>query len=226
DIILLNKVDLVSAAHLQTLRDSIARRVPGARLLATTHARVPLALLLGVGYYDPARLAHAPQRDIHVHPAGAATNHDHSHEHDHDHSHDHNHEHDHNHDHEHPADHSLMFSTWHWSSTQPLALQALYGALADLPASIYRAKGFVYVQELPDVRCLLQLVGKRITLTPGEPWGSETPATGLVMIGTWGSVDADALRQRLAACVAAPAPARVTVPAGGLWQWLRKQVHA
>ena len=70
----------------------------------------------------------------------------------------------------------------------------------DLPQTIYRAKGIVYLEELPEYQIILQKVGKRSSLKDGSRWGSETPRTELVMIGIEGSIDEDAMRIALEGC--------------------------
>jgi len=104
DIVIINKVDLVSADELQAVRDWVRQISPQARLLETTHGRAPLELILGVGSYTPERLAQRSTRDVHVHEVHG----------EHDEAHEHNHDHHHAHDHQH--DHSLVFNTWNFTS--------------------------------------------------------------------------------------------------------------
>ena len=92
DIVVLNKVDLVTAEELEDIRtdlirrivprmkmrkvflnvvdiktDLIRRTVPEARILEVTYGQVPLELVLGVGKYAPERLHRRAERDVHVH---------------------------------------------------------------------------------------------------------------------------------------------------------------
>lgn len=48
DLILLNKTDLVDAAALEAVRSWLSELAPRARIFATSHARVPLPLVLGM----------------------------------------------------------------------------------------------------------------------------------------------------------------------------------
>jgi len=48
----------------------------------------------------------------------------------------------------------------------------------------------------------MHLVGRRMTVVPGQPWGDTQPSTRLVVIGTPGGVPAAELEQRFRACVA------------------------
>jgi G3E family GTPase len=200
DMVILNKVDLVSAEALTQLKTWIHNFVPKARIFETTHANVPLELVLGVGDYDPQRLMHVPVREVHVHSAAD--------------------DHDHDHDHDHEHEHSLVFSTWHWICDTPLSLQAVYAELEKLPASVYRAKGFLYVREMPETRCVLHIVGKRATVTQGEAWGDISPQTTLVLIGAHGSLNPDTLQKQFDAC-RADVPAELPQWLDGALRWLR-----
>ncbi|KAB8140591.1 GTP-binding protein [Chloroflexia bacterium SDU3-3] len=52
DMVVLNKIDLASQNLLAGLREWIRMIVPNAKIFATSHAQVPLDLLLGVGRYQ------------------------------------------------------------------------------------------------------------------------------------------------------------------------------
>lgn len=198
DIIVLNKVDLVSEPDLEALRRWIRSIIANARIYETTFARVPLNLILGVGAFDPDRLLAHESADVHVHEPGESA-HDHAHH-----------------------DHSLLFNTWHWSSDQPLSLKAVERAVKSLPDDIFRAKGFLYLADDPDRAGVLQVVGKRATVTVGEPWGSRSARSQIVVIGG-GTLDAAALNARFEACLAANAPPgdlqRLT---SNVIEWLRR----
>lgn len=84
-----------------------------------------------------------------------------------------------------------------FTSTSPLPLQRLHDLLGTLPRDIVRAKGIVSLVEKPDHRCLVQVSGRRATLTVGQPWGDEAARTRIVFIGVKGSVDVFALRSQL-----------------------------
>ena len=93
------------------------------------------------------------------------------------------------------------FSTWHWTCDRPLSLLKLRAFFENLPQSIYRAKGIVYLEEIPDYQVILQKVGKRSSLKDGARWGSEIPRTELVMIGIDDGIDWKAMRAALEKCV-------------------------
>ncbi|MEM7134756.1 MAG: GTP-binding protein [Chloroflexota bacterium] len=186
DIVLLNKADLVTRQKLDQLQASVRRIVPEARIVETVEANVPLELVLDVGTFDLARLAENEALDVHVHPELDT----HGHEHD-----DHHEHHTHHHD-----DHTILFSTWHYSDAEPLLFKSVRQAIDRLPLGIFRAKGFVHLHDFPERRGLLQMVGSRVSLTKGEPWGAETPHTDLVFIGEAGAIEPAKLQAAFEAC--------------------------
>ena len=182
DIVVLNKVDLVNDEKREELADFVKNLVPRARILETTHGKVPLDLALGVGTYDLRRFSGTSGLDVHVHPNGEA------------------HDHDHAHDREDEHDHTLVFNTWSYMTDKPLSHRAVRHAVKTLPATIYRAKGFVYLDETPDRKGIVHVVGQRARLIIGEPWGDEKPGTQLVFIGEYGGIDDCELQSRFDAC--------------------------
>ena len=188
DMVVLNKVDLVTSENLEVIKEQVIRQIsPEARILEVTYGQVPLELVLGVGNYAPEILQRRTERDVHVH--GVDEDHDHE-----DHHHD---EEDHHHEH---TDHTLVFSTWSWTTDKPVSLRALRGMFVELPNTIYRAKGVVYLHDMPDNMAIFQLAGKRASLTLAGEWGDEPPRTQIVMISTHGGLDPDDLSAKLDAC--------------------------
>jgi G3E family GTPase len=166
DIVVLNKTDLVDADGLATVRQAIFEIVPDARIFETSYGEVPLSLLFGHGAFDPLRLEGRGVHDVHVHRGTA----------------------DHIHD-----DHGTVFHTWSYESERPFSLQAIQATIDRLPATIYRAKGILYLDDAPDRRCVLQVVGKRASITMEEGWGEQTPYNRIVLIGAADGLDETAL---------------------------------
>ena len=110
--------------------------------------------------------------------------------------HDH-HDHD-DHDHQHPS-----FETWSWSGAAAISGTGLVEALKHLPDGIVRAKGLLHLREDPASRYVLQVVGRRFSVTVDRPWSGDAPGSQLVVIGLPGAVDADALDATLAELTAA-----------------------
>lgn len=207
DIIILNKVDLVTAEELEEIKSKVIHRlVPMARILETTYGQVPLELVLGVGDYTLERIWQRAEKDVHVHGIEESDHDHHEHEegvhdaHDHHEHEEHSHEEHEHHHHEH-TDHRLVFSTWSWTTDKPLSLKSLRRVFEELPITIYRAKGFIYLNDMPESRIVLQMVGKRASLTQTDDWDEEKPHTQIVMISSHGGMDAEALRAQFEACV-------------------------
>ncbi len=130
DLVVLNKCDLVDAAARWRCRDRVQGIAPGARLLETSHGRVPVELLFGAAGDSGLRSACAGHK-----------RHDHA-------------------EHRFPGGESA-FDTWHWACRRPLSLPRLKAAIQALPNSVYRAKGFLHLEELP-----LITVGRPVTRPP------------------------------------------------------------
>ncbi|MGB1286656.1 MAG: CobW family GTP-binding protein [Aggregatilineales bacterium] len=210
DILILNKVDLVNAETLQAVRHYARKIMPSTRLLETTHAHVPLELMLNVGNFSAERFMSREPGDVHVHTAAELASDGHAHDHDHAHVHD---------------DHTLIFSTWSWETDQPISMKALQRTMEQLPLSIYRAKGIFFLADSPDSQAVLQVVGKRINLNlDGEKWGDRPLRSQCVFIGTVDGIDADALQAQMDACLASNVPASDAHQlATAALRWLRRK---
>lgn len=179
DIVVLSKIDLVDEAQRAEVEAWVRRIVPQARILPAVHGEVPFNLLLGVGRY---KLELAPAQPHHEHE-----HHEHGPDCDHDHDH---------HDH----DHGVAFSSWSYTSRQPFGLKALREVVLNLPVAIFRAKGLLYLADVPHRRAILQAVGPRVNVTLGEPWDDEPPRTQLVFLSTPGDLDEAALQAAFDRC--------------------------
>lgn len=205
DIVILNKIDLLDAKALAEVRNWIHDIVPRARILETTQAQVPTALVLGVGEYDADRLAQRKALDVHVHPAGEDDGHDHDGD-------------------SHSHDHATVFETWNWTSDQPVSYRALRRVMEHLPLAIYRAKGFLYMSDMPDQKAVLHVVGKRVSLSLDAPWGDdEVRRSQVVVIGAYGRLDPADLQLRFDGTLAQNAAAGdLSRMADTVFSWLRK----
>lgn len=197
DIVVLNKVDLVTPAQLEEVKQWIFDVTPRARIMETTQANVPLELLLGVGEFAIEKLAGRAPRDVHTHEAG-----------------------EHHHDHDH--DHSLVFDTWSYKTDEPIVYEALCDVVDGLPGTIFRAKGLVYLKEAPERRGIMHVVGRRATLTLGEKWGAQTPRTQIVVIGSHGGVDAKMLQAMFDGCRVSAVERSGQDPLGNALNWVRR----
>jgi G3E family GTPase len=107
-------------------------------------------------------------------------------------------------DHEHQHDHGAAFSTWSYTTAQPLGLKALRQVVLELPAAIFRAMGLIYLADVPHRAAVRQAVGPRASVTLGEPWGDEAPRTQLVFPSTPGDLDEAALQAAFDRCRTEP----------------------
>lgn len=156
DLLVLNKVDLVSAEQLAEVREWLAAVAPGARIYPTSHGGVPLAVLFG------AHTAAAPTSSA---PEAAHDAHER---------------------------HDAMYATASVVLREPVRRENVEALAASLPDSVFRAKGLIHLADDQEHRHVFQLVGRRWTLTRGDPWGHDEPETRLVFIGTPGSIDPQA----------------------------------
>jgi len=175
DLVLLNKVDLVGAEHVEVIKEWIGQHLNRIRIIEATRCDVPLEVLLAVGRFDPAHL-------VSQHESTDAESHDTHHRH---------------------SAVGQMFETWSYESDQPFSLEALSQMVRrELPASIYRCKGIVYATDFPGKRYALQIVGRRTEISELDKWGERTPHTQIVAIGVLGGIDAQELSDKFDACIA------------------------
>ncbi|PMB02403.1 cobalamin biosynthesis protein CobW [Fischerella thermalis CCMEE 5198] len=200
DVTILNKTDLADPDQIKNLEAYIHTVKEGARILHSQHGKVPLPLILDVGYNNPEAYANLVQEEIeqtqqdHLYKAD---HHDHDH-HAHDDPHDHTH-----HPHEHHHHHSAHldndgFVSVAFESDRPFDVHKFESFLQEqLPKDVFRAKGILWFAQ-SDLRNVFQLSGPRFDLQ-GEAWRTP-PKTQMVLIGR--NLNADELRQQLTACIA------------------------
>jgi G3E family GTPase len=169
DSVIINKIDLVDLAAVERAKQFIHEVSPKAKILEAEFCDVPIESILSVGTYNPQVAFDTSGHGIHVYEADTV----------------HEQEHD---------ELSLVFGTWEWRSQSPLVLSELQQVLDNLPEEIFRTKGLVYLQNIPDRRVILQMVGKRATLTLGDVWGDEAPYSQIVLIGQREGIDSERLK--------------------------------
>jgi G3E family GTPase len=74
--------------------------------------------------------------------------------------------------------------------SEPIEMQRLHDLLSHLPDRVYRVKGILHLAERPQTRCILQATGRRASITVGESWGENQPASRIVFIAAKGALDA------------------------------------
>lgn len=183
DILILNKIDLIDDKARSVLRAWLQKVSPQARVVEASHGIIPLDLILGIASYTPDRLNHRTQRDIHVHGADEDSD-------DHDH---HHHDHDHH-------DHTLVYETWTYTTDVPISYRALYFALDTLPVTIFRAKGMLRTEEVPNYRVVVQVVGKRAEMMVDQSQPAPRHSQ-IVFIAKRGGLDVPSLQSHLDQCL-------------------------
>ena len=182
DMLILNKVDLVTREEIERIKAWLDDRFHRYRLVEASGGNVPLEILLSVGRFDPAQLDDAPAlTSTIISPTvmipivgitfmviGAITR--------------------------------RSFRTWSYETEEPLSLEALRETARRLPASIYRCKGVVHTAEEPGRRVILQVVGKRVDIAVGDEWNGREPRTRIVAIGAHDGVDGASLREVFDRC--------------------------
>jgi len=94
------------------------------------------------------------------------------------------------------------FVHWSWQSPQPFALQKLRRVLAQLPTSVYRAKGVLYIAELAGQPVALNMVGHRSDMEKLDSWAGAQPCSRLVMIAGSATTDFDTIEHALQDAIA------------------------
>ena len=182
DRIVINKVDLVTPAEVESLRGKIRGLNATAELVTSSYAQIDLSRILGIGAFEATQklMEIGAEHDHHADP------HAHAHEHD---------ELAHDHD---PSVSSVGIAVN--GAVNLLAFHRWISQLRDDQAdSLYRMKGVLAVQD-QDQRYVLQGVHSLVEFRASIPWGSEPRSSKIVFIGR--DLDRAALNQGFAACLA------------------------
>lgn len=170
DMIILNKVDLVSDDQVSEIKAWLDERFHRYRLLEACRCDVPLPVLLSFARWESSRFPSRADGDADLHW-------DDGH-----------------------GDHSDVFGTWSYETDTPVSLEALRAAASKLPASIYRVKGLINTSEIPNRRTVLQVVGSRVDLSTADEWGDRRPQTRIVAIGAAGAIDRKVMQDQFDRC--------------------------
>jgi len=177
DLVILNKVDLVTPIHVEVIKEWIVAHLNRIRIVEAIHCNVPLEILLAVGRFDPANMLQQSD-DIHIELPETSQQ---------------------------LQTAGEMFKTWSFESELPLSLPRLREMVKkELPASIYRCKGVFFTEESPDKRTALQIVGRRTEINELDDWGERSPHTRIVAIGSSKEMDPDSLTGLFESCIIEP----------------------
>jgi G3E family GTPase len=86
---------------------------------------------------------------------------------------------------------------WTIETDDPLDRETVLVTLDALPTEVVRVKGFVYLDDDPQHRYVVQRAGGRTDLERADAWGGRSPATTMVVIAVGDGVDPIALRSAL-----------------------------
>ena len=73
--------------------------------------------------------------------------------------------------------------------------------IENLPETIYRLKGIVYLEEMPFHQVEIQTVGKRFNMGDTETWEAKSPQSEIVMIASKNGIDRDAMQRAFDDCI-------------------------
>lgn len=124
--------------------------------------------------------------------------------------------HDHDHDHSHP------FSVWSWTGKEPLHFEAIYKLFKNLPDTIWRGKGILYLKEVPERRVIFQMVGPRVSLNKAAPWNDDNPQSQIVLIGAAEGFDKMELTEQIESCARSDYAATANPLANAVIEFLRR----
>jgi len=173
DLVVLNKIDLAGAADRTAAEDWIRSQLSQPRIIATSHGRAPLPVLLS-SLRVPGEAAVAGVEDHECSASGCS----------------------------HPLHQQTHgFDTWYYRSAALLDAAALAALARELAGMVYRIKGTAWLAGETPQRVLLQGVGRRLVLEP-LPAELPAAGTGnrIVVIGKTGALDEQRLRAGFAAC--------------------------
>lgn len=170
DLLVLNKVDLVSDDQRTQVKDWLREQVSDIRVMEVSHGQIPVNLLFGEKL-----TSFLPTTEKQMNFAKSMRHENHKHEHHHD----------------------SDYVTWSYASSNPLDGSKLRSFITELDEKVLRGKGFLYLYEDPAAQFVFQLVGKRWSILKAGLWGQQKPASQFVLIGLTGSLDATVLDNKL-----------------------------
>ncbi len=204
DVVLLNKIDLVSPAELANVERRIRAINPHATIHRTERSAIDLDKVLDRGAFDLERILSLDpeflEADEHDHHDHDHDHHDHDH---HDHDHHHHHDHDHDHHHDHPRHDNAVFSiSLRGGVLDPQKFFPWIQEVTQVEGpNILRLKGILAMDRDPD-RYVIQGVHMIIEGTHQRPWrDDEKRESRLVFIGR--KLNEDAIRKAFEACLVA-----------------------
>ncbi|RLM56816.1 GTP-binding protein [Halobellus sp. Atlit-31R] len=169
DVVVLNKTDLVDDAERERVEEVVRTLRPDARVLATTYGDVDIDDVLGVDLFDAGAAAEKAgwKRTLDA----AETEHDHDHKRsDHRHS---GHKHG-EHEHTHPED-DYGIASFTYRRRRPFHPDRVAAVLGDLPASVLRSKGHLWVAGREETHLTFSQAGASAAVEATGRWIASLP---------------------------------------------------
>ena len=151
DVLLINKVDLVSDVQLRQVETVVRKINPGAEILRTEHSQLEPTLLLGKERFQLRRAEEHPQW------LAEAREHEHT-----------------------PETVEYGISSFIYRATRPFHPQRLHAALGSQPrpgalSRLLRLKGFSWLATRNKRQVNLAIAGTQFSVSPGPPWWAFMP---------------------------------------------------
>ena len=173
NIVLLNKVDDVSAEELNKVRKIVRALQPKAEMIECNYGDVDFERILGANDFDFDKVATSASW------IAAIENDDDEHEHGHEHHHHHHHDHHHDHLENEESGEALEYNidTFVYYARRPMDLNFFDDFVArKWPKSIIRCKGLCYFDNEKDTCYVFEQAGKQVTLRNAGQWYATMPA--------------------------------------------------
>lgn len=173
NIVLLNKVDDVSAEELNKVRKIVRALQPKAEMIECNYGDVDFERILGANDFDFDKVATSASW------IAAIENDDDEHEHGHEHHHHHHHDHHHDHLDNEESGEALEYNidTFVYYARRPMDLNFFDDFVArKWPKSIIRCKGLCYFDNEKDTCYVFEQAGKQVTLRNAGQWYATMPA--------------------------------------------------
>ena len=173
NIVLLNKVDDVSAEELNKVRKIVRALQPKAEMIECNYGDVDFERILGANDFDFDKVATSASW------IAAIENDDDEHEHGHEHHHHHHHDHHHDHLENEESGEALEYNidTFVYYARKPMDLNFFDDFVArKWHKSIIRCKGLCYFDNEKDTCYVFEQAGKQVTLRNAGQWYATMPA--------------------------------------------------
>ena len=173
NIVLLNKVDDVSAEELNKVRKIVRALQPKAEMIECNYGDVDFERILGANDFDFDKVATSASW------IAVIENDDDEHEHGHEHHHHHHHDHHHDHLENEESGEALEYNidTFVYYARRPMDLNFFDDFVArKWPKSIIRCKGLCYFDNEKDTCYVFEQAGKQVTLRNAGQWYATMPA--------------------------------------------------